>query len=45
MIDDNPQLKYVVVSPDTKTSADDIVRVLDIINETGVLNVSLQIEE
>lgn len=41
MIDDNPQLKYVVVSPDTKTSAYDIIRVLDIVREAGVLNVSL----
>ena len=41
MIDDNPQLKHVVVSSDTKTSANDIVRVLDIIREAGVINVSL----
>ncbi len=41
MIDDNPQLKYFVVSPDTKTSAYDVIRVLDILREAGALNVSL----
>ena len=41
MIDDNPQLKYFVVSPDTKTSAYDIIRVFDIVREAGALNVSI----